>query len=148
MLCPVCHTDNVDDAMTCSSCSSSLNFVLGQPPSKAQTFESFDAPTMAPSSRLSSVAVSSGNGRFSGGAQFSAAAAPSPDFGPRYRVEGKLGEGGMGSVYKAYDLELDRTVALKVIRPELMTNAEILQRFKQELLLASRISHKHVLRIH
>ena len=91
----------------------------------------------------------SGSGRFS-----AAAAAPSvastatPDFGSRYRVEGKLGEGGMGSVYKAYDLELDRMVALKVIRPELMANAEILQRFKQELLLASRISHKHILRIH
>jgi len=54
----------------------------------------------------------------------------------------------MGSVYKAYDLELDRTVAIKVIRPELMANAEILQRFKQELLLASKISHKHILRIH
>ncbi|HKR30842.1 MAG TPA: protein kinase [Terriglobales bacterium] len=93
--------------------------------------------------------MASGVGRFSAGAPFSAAAAaPSPDFGPRYRVEGKLGEGGMGSVYKAYDLELDRMVALKVIRHELMANAEILQRFKQELLLASRISHKHVLRIH
>src|SRR5215813_4574214 len=75
-------------------------------------------------------------------------AAAVPDFGARYRVEGKLGEGGMGSVYKAYDLELDRMVALKVIRPELMANADIVQRFKQELLLASRISHKHVLRIH
>jgi serine/threonine protein kinase/tetratricopeptide (TPR) repeat protein len=74
--------------------------------------------------------------------------ASAPDFGPRYRVEGKLGEGGMGSVYKAYDLELDRVVALKIIRPELMANSEILQRFKQELLLASRISHKNVLRIH
>jgi serine/threonine-protein kinase len=54
----------------------------------------------------------------------------------------------MGSVYKAYDIEIDRVVALKVIRPELMANPEILQRFKQELLLASRISHKHILRIH
>lgn len=71
-----------------------------------------------------------------------------PDFGPRYRVEGKLGEGGMGAVYKAYDLELDRMVALKVIRAELMANADIVQRFKQELLLASRVSHKHILRIH
>jgi len=71
-----------------------------------------------------------------------------PDFGPRYRVEGKLGEGGMGAVYKAYDLELDRMVALKVIRAELMKNVDIVQRFKQELLLASRISHKHILRIH
>lgn len=149
MLCPVCHTENLDDAMTCSSCSSSLNFVLGQPPSKLQSFESFDAPTMPPSSRLNSPVMGSGGGRFSGGTPFSAAAAaPSPDFGPRYRLEGKLGEGGMGSVYKAYDLELDRMVALKVIRGDLMANAEILQRFKQELLLASRISHKHVLRIH
>ena len=54
----------------------------------------------------------------------------------------------MGSVYKARDVELDRPVALKVIRHELMANPEILQRFKQELLLASRISHKNVLRIH
>jgi serine/threonine-protein kinase len=149
MLCPVCHTENVDDAMTCSSCSSSLNLVLGQPSSKALTFESFDAPTIAPSSRVSSPVVPSGAGRFSAAAPtMSPISTPTPDFGPRYRVEGKLGEGGMGSVYKAYDLELDRMVALKVIRPELMANAEILQRFKQELLLASRISHKHILRIH
>ena len=149
MLCPVCHTENLDDAMTCSSCSSSLNLVLGQAPSKAHSFEGYDAPTMAPSSRFSSPAIRSGAGRFSAAAAApSLISAPTPDFGPRYRVEGKLGEGGMGSVYKAYDLELDRMVALKVIRPELMTNAEILQRFKQELLLASRISHKHILRIH
>lgn len=135
--------------MTCSSCSSSLNLVLGPSPSQVHSFDSFDAPTIAPSSRLSAAAVPSGTGRFSAAATApSLASAPTPDFGPRYRVEGKLGEGGMGSVYKAYDIELDRMVALKVIRPELMTNTEILQRFKQELLLASRISHKHVLRIH
>jgi serine/threonine-protein kinase len=100
----------------------------------------------------------SGSGRSPGGSSGYASAAVAvsrridpaaiPDFGPRYRVEGRLGEGGMGSVYKAYDIEIDRVVALKVIRPELMANAEILQRFKQELLLASRVSHKHILRIH
>ncbi len=149
MVCPVCHTENLDDAMTCTSCSSSLNLVLGESPYTHHKFESSEAPTLAPSSHMGSAVVSSGGGRFSGSSTFSAAAAaPSPDFGPRYRLEGKLGEGGMGSVYKAYDLELDRMVALKVIRGDLMTNAEILQRFKQELLLASRISHKHVLRIH
>lgn len=54
----------------------------------------------------------------------------------------------MGAVYRAYDIELDRIVALKLVRPELMRNPAVLQRFKQELLLASRISHKNILRIH
>ncbi|HEX9760132.1 MAG TPA: protein kinase, partial [Candidatus Acidoferrales bacterium] len=73
---------------------------------------------------------------------------PGGDFGPRYRIEKLLGEGGMGAVYKAYDKELDRVVALKTLRAGLSGNPELTQRFKQELLLASRISHKNILRIH
>ncbi len=70
------------------------------------------------------------------------------DFGPRYQVLSVLGIGGMGKVYKAYDRELDRTVALKVLRPDLVADPQALQRFKQELLLASKISHSGILRIH
>ena len=70
------------------------------------------------------------------------------EFGPRYRIESEIGEGGMGKVYKAHDSDLDRTVALKLVRPELARDASSLQRFKQELLLASRISHRNILRIH
>ena len=76
------------------------------------------------------------------------ALSPGDDFGPRYRIEALLGQGGMGRVYKAYDKTLDRFVAIKVVRPGVMADGEILKRFKQELLLASRISHKNVLRIH
>lgn len=54
----------------------------------------------------------------------------------------------MGKVYKAQDKELDRTIALKVLRPELVEDPLSLQRFKQELLLASKISHSNILRIH
>src|SRR5262245_47852638 len=54
----------------------------------------------------------------------------------------------MGRVYKAYDRELDRFIALKVLQPELASDPQIIQRFKHELLLASRISHKNILRIH
>jgi tetratricopeptide (TPR) repeat protein len=54
----------------------------------------------------------------------------------------------MGAVYRAFDTELDRTVALKVVRPELAVNPQAMTRFKQELLLASRISHRNILRIH
>src|SRR5258706_15078543 len=70
------------------------------------------------------------------------------DFGPRYHVESLLGAGGMGKVYKARDRELDRIVAIKVLRPDLMTDPMAMQRFKPELLLASSISHPNILRIH
>ncbi len=69
-------------------------------------------------------------------------------FGGRYEILGVLGQGGMGAVYKARDRELDRLIALKVIRPELATDPAILQRFKQELILARNITHKNVVRIY
>jgi eukaryotic-like serine/threonine-protein kinase len=65
----------------------------------------------------------------------------------RYEIEALLGEGGMGAVYKARDRELDRPVALKVIRPELASSSSMLARFKQELLLARQVTHKNVIRI-
>ena len=54
----------------------------------------------------------------------------------RYRVLGLLGSGGMGTVYRALDLELDETVALKVLKRELVSAPEALARFRQEAKLA------------
>ena len=68
--------------------------------------------------------------------------------GGRYEILQLLGEGGMGAVYKAADRELDRFVALKVIRPELASDPSILARFKQELLLAHQVTHRNVIRIY
>ena len=73
---------------------------------------------------------------------------PGSEFGLRYQIESLLGKGGMGLVFKAHDRELDRIVAVKLLRPELTANPQAMGRFKQELLLASRISHRNVLRIH
>ena len=60
------------------------------------------------------------------------ALAPGSDFGTRYRIEALLGQGGMGRVYKAYDKDLDRVVALKVVRHGAMGESDALKRFKQE----------------
>jgi tetratricopeptide (TPR) repeat protein/predicted Ser/Thr protein kinase len=73
---------------------------------------------------------------------------PGAILGARYEIVDTVGEGGMGAVYKARDRELGRIVALKVIRPELASNPDILQRFKQEILLASKVTDRNIIRIY
>jgi eukaryotic-like serine/threonine-protein kinase len=68
--------------------------------------------------------------------------------GERYEILALLGEGGMGAVYKAKDREVERVVALKLIRPEMASNPSILARFKQELMTAHQVTHKNVIRIY
>ena len=67
--------------------------------------------------------------------------------GNRYEIVGLLGQGGMGRVYKARDRELDKLIALKTIRLDTAEGPEALARFKQELLLARKVTHKNVVRI-
>jgi serine/threonine protein kinase/tetratricopeptide (TPR) repeat protein len=67
--------------------------------------------------------------------------------GGRFQIMDILGVGGMGAVYKAYDQDIDRTVALKCIRPELASQPEVIHRFTQELLLTRQVAHKNVIRI-
>src|SRR5271167_2431430 len=68
--------------------------------------------------------------------------------GGRYEIQKLLGMGGMGAVYKARDIEVERVVGLKVIRPDLAGDPAILARFKQELVLARQVTHKNIIRIY
>src|SRR6266404_1381325 len=68
--------------------------------------------------------------------------------GGRFEIWNVLGEGGMGTVYKALDREVDHLVALKLIRSEMAANPAILARFKQELLTARQVTHRNVIRIY
>jgi serine/threonine-protein kinase len=58
-----------------------------------------------------------------------------------YRVDQKLGEGGMGAVYRAHDTRLDRQVALKVIRPELSATPDFVKRFEREARVVAKFAH-------
>jgi serine/threonine-protein kinase len=66
----------------------------------------------------------------------------------RYEIRQQLGAGGMGVVYRALDRELQEQVAIKTLKPELLGDANLLERFKQEIRLARRISHPNVVRTH
>ena len=90
------------------------------------------------------------SGRSVGDALFSGQPVLEPGYvlAGRYEVISLLGEGGMGAVYKAKDISLDRVIALKTIRREYSGNQAILERFKQELILSTQVTHKNVVRIY
>jgi serine/threonine-protein kinase len=79
----------------------------------------------------------------------SAAAASTPArhvFAGRYEILGLVGAGGMGTVYRARDAELDEIVALKLLRREVVDQPGMLDRFRQEVKLARRVTHRNVAR--
>ena len=81
------------------------------------------------------------------GAPVPSPSAPDPLEGRRighYEVQERIGAGGMGVVYRAYDTKLDRTVALKVVSPHLSADEEVRRRFLIEARAASRLSHPNV----
>ena len=69
-------------------------------------------------------------------------------FASRYEIRALLGRGGMGEVYEAADLDLDRTVAVKVLRPELAADRRFLARFRREARTAARLGHPGIVAVH
>jgi len=169
MDCPHCTVRNPPGAVNCSNCRAPLGgdavTLVGEltPPVGAAGI-TLDALPPIPQSSVSDVTLdglpsssmaiptswsvpASGPGLAGGSTVFPAVIKTGLTLGNRYEIISTLGEGGMGAVYKARDLVLDRLVAIKVIKPELAGRPEILQRFKQELILARKVTHRNVIRI-
>ena len=68
--------------------------------------------------------------------------------GGRYRVEARIGSGGMGEVYRGVDTVLDRTVAIKVLLPQFARDANFVDRFRREAQAAARLNHPNLVGIY
>lgn len=128
MVCPQCKHDNPDSSKKCERCGTPLSL----------SDETLATSGQGWSKPVGDVVISPA---------LLVQLTPGTSLGTRYKIIRSLGQGGMGTVYQAYDRELDRQVALKVIRSDMAANPEILKRFKQELILARQITHKNVIRI-
>ena len=126
MVCPQCHYSNEQGLMHCVKCSTPLP--LDDPTLTEDTLD-VDRPPAEPSEQ--------------GLRQLTAGMI----LAERYEIVRLLGQGGMGAVYQARDRELDRTVALKIIRMDRADSREASRRFKQETILARQITHRNVIRI-
>jgi serine/threonine protein kinase len=115
MKCPNCQSDNTDTARFCSNCAAPLTGARGTTPSKASV-------SPEPSNVLAAGTVVAG----------------------KYRILGMIGRGGMGVVYKAEDLKLQRSVALKFLPEELAYDRLAVERFQREARAASALNHPHI----
>jgi hypothetical protein len=131
MRCPTCRSEVAGTARFCPSCGSPVDFgatvslAPGAPPKWGPS----------PGSRSSS---SSG---------YEARHVPGTTLADRYRIVSPLGKGGMGEVYRAEDLRLGQTVALKFLPRSVAQTEGALERFTREVRLARQVSHPNVCRV-
>src|SRR6266849_5364245 len=118
MQCPVCQADNPPSAASCEKCNTPfpMSDATISPSEYGQIAGWSAAVALSPSSEAAA------KGQLEPGSML----------GDRYEILQLLGQGGMGAVYKARDVELERTVALKLIRPDLASHPEILRRGRDE----------------
>jgi serine/threonine protein kinase/Flp pilus assembly protein TadD len=119
MKCPKCDTVNPDTVKFCGECGTNITYPDGAQPFFTQTIE-----TLAEALSKDSM------------------------FSARYQIIESLGKGGMGKVYKAYDTEVQEQVAVKLIKPEIARDEATIERFRNELKVARKVSHRNICRMH
>jgi serine/threonine-protein kinase len=113
--CPKCHSENPENSRFCAGCGTQLPPPHDHPPVLTETLQT---PVH----------------EFATGATFAG----------RYQVIEELGHGGMGKVYKVFDTKIKDKVALKLIKPEVASDKDTIERFSNEIRLARRIGHRNV----
>ncbi len=132
-VCPNCETKNPDESKFCSACGVEIQS------DRRPTVD--HVPTTSSQLPPQGIAPSSGSS-FSQHGRFE----PGTRLGARYRIVALLGRGGMGEVYRADDLELGQSVALKFLPERVVKDREALQRFRGEVRTARQVAHPNVCR--
>jgi serine/threonine protein kinase len=130
--CPKCQHENPDDTLFCGKCGTQLRSVRGTDPTDAgpdprSGRPSGDIPDLTETLESPKEDLTTGS-----------------IFAGRYQIIEELGKGGMGKVYKVYDTEIKEKVALKLLKPEIASDEKTIERFRNEIRLARKISHKNV----
>ena len=132
--CPKCHSENPDTKQFCADCGTALT----------RDHEAASPKPTSPEPDRRGMPVS-----------VTKTMAAAPDalstgsiFADRYQVIEELGKGGMGSVYRVFDKKLKEEVALKLIKREIASDKDTLERFGNELRLARKIGHRNVGRMY
>jgi len=119
MKCPKCHFENPGDTRFCGNCGASLH--PSEEPTVSHT-ETFSTP-------IEELATGT-------------------TFAGRYQVIEELGRGGMGKVYKVFDKDIQEKIVLKLLKPEIAADKKTIERFRNELKFARKISHRNVCRMY
>ena len=142
--CATCGLTAPETSSKCSRCGSELHSPTNGAPTISDETVAMPAPESTPRprsvtsiSRLSTTSIPD-EGRF----------VPGTLVAGRYRVIGLLGRGGMGEVYRATDLTLGQSVALKFLPDEAAGNERLLERFHNEVRIARQVSHANVCRVY
>ena len=124
MKCPNCQTDNPETKSFCADCGTQLgdSHAAQKKPIPVSVTRTLETP---------SEELKRGE-----------------TFAGRYEIIEKLGMGGMGQVFRAYDQKLEEEVALKFLRPEIAADKKKINRFKNEIKIARKIAHRNVCRMY
>jgi serine/threonine protein kinase/Tfp pilus assembly protein PilF len=117
--CPQCHTWNPEDSQYCNNCAAHLT-------------------SGGDISALVTKSLEANTGELTRGTVFAS----------RYEVIEELGKGGMGKVFRVEDRKINEEVALKVLKPEIASDEKTIERFRNELKLARKITHRNVCRMY
>jgi len=122
MKCPQCRHENPEDTIYCGKCGTRITFQEEIPPAPGPPTRTIQAPSQE---------LETGT-----------------TFAGRYQVIEEIGRGGMGRVYKVLDREINEKVALKLIKGDVAADKDTINRFRNELKNARKISHKNVCRMY